>query len=187
MAERLNRAAIIERAVALVDQSGLDALTIASLGRDLGISAPGVYRHAKDLADITGAVGHEATRALTQVLAMACAGRSGFEAFEALCRGIRTWAHEHPGLYAALQVAPDPDDVHGQKTVAELLEVFSAALRGYGLGGDDLTDAIRIVRSAVHGFVTLEQSAGFKLERSLEDTFTRLIAVHHEMLRSLAS
>ena len=54
--------------------------------------------------------------------------------------------------------------------------MIASALRAYRLDGDDLTDAIRLIRSTLHGFVALEQHDGFKQSRSLDATFTRIIA-----------
>jgi hypothetical protein len=48
-------------------------------------------------------------------------------------------------------------------------------LRGYGLDGDDLIDATRAVRSAVHGFVALEIAGGFGLPQDVDRSFDRLI------------
>ncbi|MFC3399382.1 TetR-like C-terminal domain-containing protein [Microbacterium amylolyticum] len=76
----------------------------------------------------------------------------------------------------ALQTAPARDDIEGQAATEPLLAVFGSVLRAYDLEGDDLTDAIRIVRSALHGFISLEGSEGFKLERDLDATFDRLIS-----------
>ena len=50
-----------------------------------------------------------------------------------------------------------------------------AVLRGYGLEGDDLIDATRAVRSAVHGFVTLEIAGGFGLPQDVDRSFDRLV------------
>jgi hypothetical protein len=53
--------------------------------------------------------------------------------------------------------------------------VSFAVLRGYGLDGDDLIDATRAIRSAVHGFVTLEITGGFGLPQDVDRSFHRLI------------
>lgn len=187
MAERLNRTAVIERAAGLVDEIGLSALTITKLGRELDIAPPGVYRHVADLDDLRGAIGQQAAREVAVVLSTACAGLSGPEALAALARTLRRWAAEHPGRYAALQIAPDPDDLDGQLAAGEVVSVIAAALRAYQLTGDDLTDAIRLLRSTLHGFVALELGGGFKQPRSLDATFERLIAALDTVLSGWAS
>ncbi len=176
MAERLSRAAVIERAAALSDEIGLDALTITRLGRSLGIAPPGVYRHVADLADLRRGISRQAAGEAASVLSSACAGLSGAAALAALATALRGWAAEHPGRYAALQIAPGPDDADGQETAAEVLAVIGSALRAYRLGGDDLTDAIRFVRSTMHGFIALDLGGGFRQPRRVDATFARIVA-----------
>ncbi len=175
MAERLSRSAVVDRAAQLVDEIGLDELTITRLGRSLGIAPPGVYRHVADLDDLRAAIGRQAAREVATVLSAACAGLSGRDALAALAAALRAWAAEHPGRYAALQIAPDPEDAPGQEAAAEVLTVIAAALRAYSLAGDDLTDAIRLIRSAVHGFIGLELAGGFKQSRSRDASFARIV------------
>ena len=175
MAERLNRRVVVERAAALVDGIGLEELTITKLGRELGIAPPGVYRHVADLDDLRGAIGQHAAREVAEVLVAACAGLSGAQALHALATSLREWALAHPGRYAALQIAPEPDDAAGQAAATEVLTVIGAALRAYELAGDDLTDGIRLIRSTLHGFVSLELIGGFKQPRELDATFARIV------------
>lgn len=175
MAERLTRNTVIERACILADDIGFEALTITKLGRALGIAPPGVYRHVADLSDLHSAIGQQASREVSVSLATACAGLSGAHALAVLAETLRAWAAVHPGRYAALQVAPDPDDAAGQSAAGELLAVIASALRSYGLSGDDLTDAVRLIRSTLHGFITLELGGGFKQPRDLDETFTRIV------------
>ncbi len=167
---------MIDRAASLVDEIGLDQLTITKLGRALGIAPPGVYRHVNDLGDLRRALGRQAAREVAAVLSTACAGLSGQDALTALAGTLRAWAVRHPGRYAALQVAPDPGDTDGQAAAEHLIAVIASALRAYRLTGDDLTDAIRLIRSTLHGFVILEQSGGFKQPRDIEATLARIIA-----------
>ena len=42
---RLTRAAVVDRALALVDKSGLDALTIRKLATELGVTPMALYWH----------------------------------------------------------------------------------------------------------------------------------------------
>ena len=187
MAERLTRSTVIAHAASLADAIGLDELTITKLGRSLGIAPPGVYRHVVDLADLRGAVGQQAAREVAVALSSACAGLSGRDALTALATTLRAWAAGHPGRYAALQVAPDPDDTPGQAAAEGLIAVIASALRAYRLGGDDLTDAIRLIRSTLHGFVVLEHGGGFKQARSLDATFARIIASLDTLLTGWSS
>lgn len=186
MAERLNRAAVVDRAAQLADEIGLHQLSFTRLGRALGIAPPGVYRHVANLTELRAAIHAHAARDVTAKLSAACTGLSEKQALAALARALREWAKEHPGQYEALQVAPEPDDPVGQIAANELLAVISASLQGYELSEDDLTDAIRFIRSTVHGFVTLELGGGFKQARSIEATFDHILESLDITLRNWA-
>ena len=183
MAERLTRATVVARAADLADELGLEQVTFTRLGRSLGIAPPGVYRHLSNLADLRRAIGQRAALEASVVVSKACAGLSGRDALAALIGVMRSWADRHPGRYAALQVALDPDDAHAQSAADEMLAAIASALRAYQLAGDDLTDAVRLIRSLTHGFISLELVGGFKQPRSPEATLDRAIGALDAVLR----
>lgn len=187
MAERLNRAVVVDRATDLADSIGWEELTITKLGRALGIAPPGVYRHVTDLDDLRRAISQKAAREVAVVLSAACAGLSGRDALAALAHALRGWAENHPARYAALQIAPDPDDTEGISAADELIAVIASGLRAYNLSGDDLTDAIRLIRSTLHGFIALELGDGFKQARATSVTFERIISALDTVLRAWSS
>jgi hypothetical protein len=55
--------------------------------------------------------------------------------------------------------------------------VIIAVLGGYGLEDEAAIHAVRVVRAALHGFVSLEQEGGFQMPISLERSYERLIAM----------
>ena len=61
-------------------------------------------------------------------------------------------------------------------TVFALAGVVFAVLEGYGLAGDALVDAMRMLHAALHGFVTLEDGGSFKMARDVDASFARLVA-----------
>ncbi len=90
---------------------------------------------------------------LTEVLSAAATGRAGREALHSVAAAYRAYAHRRPGVYAAIQRAPEGGDDERAAAAARLVEVLTAVLRGYGLEGDDAIHAVRLLRSALHGFV----------------------------------
>lgn len=57
--ELLSRRAIVARAVAIVDEDGVEALSLRSLARDLGVSAPALYDHILSKDDLLRLVAAE--------------------------------------------------------------------------------------------------------------------------------
>lgn len=187
MSRRLSRDAVIAHGADLADEIRLHEVTITKLARELGITAPGVYRHVRDLPDLRGGISQLAAEGLAAELSSTCAGLAGMDALTALATTFRAWAAAHPGRHNALQTAPDADDEPGQVAANTLLDVMAAALRAYELSGDDLVDGVRLLRSTLHGFAALEAEGGFKQSRSPDATFQRTIGALDVVLRGWAA
>jgi AcrR family transcriptional regulator len=172
----LDVATVVAQAAALADADGLERLTLARLAARLGVRAPSLYAHVGGLGDLRARLRAEGARALHETLARAAAGRAGGDALRAVADAYRAFAHAHPGLYAALQRAPDPGDEAVAAAAVGVVEVMVAVMRGYGLHDDNAIHGVRIVRSALHGFVALEAEGGFGMPLSLEETWGRLVA-----------
>ena len=52
---------------------------------------------------------------------------------------------------------------------------MTGVLAGYELTDDDAIDAIRFLRAALHGFVSLETGGGYGMPRDIERSFNRLV------------
>ncbi|MDQ4137280.1 MAG: WHG domain-containing protein, partial [Actinomycetota bacterium] len=85
----------------------------------------------------------------------------------------RRWALKHPGRYAATVRAPDPSNTEAVAAADAAVRAVLAVLEGYGLHGDQLIDATRSLRAALHGFVALEAAGGFGMPRSIDTSFER--------------
>ena len=173
----LDPEAVVTAAAALADAEGLEAVTLARLAGRLGVRAPSLYTHVGGLHDLRSRLATRGARELAAALQTAVAGRAGGDALVAAAGVYRAYAREHPGTYAATQRATDLEDPEAAAASAQLVEVILAVLRGYGLEGEDGVHAARIVRAALHGFVSLEAGEGFRIPLDLDETYARLVAV----------
>ncbi len=169
----LDTEAVVEAAAALADAESLAHLTLARLASSLGIRTPSLYAHVDGLGDLRARIGARGAWQLASQLQAAAAGRSGAGALRAVAAAYRAYAHAHPGTYGAMQVASEREDI--QAAGAAVVAVILAVLDGYGLGGDAAIHAVRAVRSALHGFVSLERERGFAIPLSLDDSYARLV------------
>ncbi len=180
----LDAEAVVDAAARVADVEGLQAVTLARLAADLGVRPPSLYAHVVGLDDLHRRLATRGARGLAAALGQAAAGRAGTDALRAVANTYRAYADSHPGSYAALQQAPDPDDQEAIAAASHVVGVVLAVLRGYGLEGDDAVHAARIVRSSLHGFVTLQRAGGFGLPLDLDETFTRLVTTLDHGLRA---
>lgn len=180
----LDAASVVAAAARLADRDGLDELTLARLAAELGVRAPSLYAHVNGLADLRDRVRGLGVVELTDALSDAATGRAGHDALHAVAVAYRGFARRRPGVYAAMQRAPEGGDDEREAAAARLVEILIAVLRGYGLEGDDAVHAVRLLRSALHGFVSLESVGGFALPLGLDDTYERLIEMVDRGLRA---
>jgi AcrR family transcriptional regulator len=173
----LNEARVIEEAERLVDEVGLERLTLAALAERLGVRQPSLYKHIEGMDGLQRSLTMRAISEMGEMLARAAVGRERDAAIVAMSNAYRAWAMEHPGRYAAGQrppVAGDEEELEGRRV---FVEVVADVLAGYDLSGDDAIDATRILRASLHGFVTLEAGGGFGLPVDIDDSFEQLVGV----------
>lgn len=178
----LNRARVVDEAVAVSDEVGFDRLSLAAVADRVGVRLPSLYKHIDGLDALRRDVTVRALEDLAAALAPATTGRSGEEALRALAAAYRRFGQQHPGRYGATVRAPAPGDEPHAAAAEEVLRPVLEVLAGYGLEEDDAVDAARTLRAALHGFVSLEAAGGFGLPRDVSRSFDRLVDVLHEGL-----
>ena len=179
----LSPTAVVDAALEVVDDRGVDALTLAAVAERTGVAAPSLYKHVDSLAGLRTMVGVRAMEDLTNRLAAAVMGRGGDDAVTALMRASREYVREHPARYAAIP----PDPLHSPAmapAAARLLDVFLAVLCGYGLERSAAIHATRCLRAIVHGFTSIEAAGGFGLPEDLDDTYEQLTRMFLTSVRS---
>lgn len=169
-------------AAELADSLGLDRLTVAAVARHFGVADASLYGHVRNREALLHQVAVRAAAAFADRLGLAVAGRSGREALAGFADAYRAFAVAHPGQYAATNLQLPPEVGLESAGHLRLIELSYATLRGYGLREPELTDAIRFVRSTLHGFATLETAEGFGHPRDLDASWRRVVDGVHTAL-----
>lgn len=161
---------VVDVAARLADRDGLDQLTLAAVAAELGVRTPSLYKHIAGLPALRRLLAVQAKQDLAQVLRAAAVGRSRGDALRCVAEAYREWAVRRPGLYAAAQAAPAPDDDRDVTASEEVVGVVFDVLRGYQVSDETLVDATRTLRAGLHGFVALEQAGGYAMPRPVRDS-----------------
>ena len=173
----LDQKAVVEAAAELVDEEGIDQLSLGRLAERLGIRTPSLYNHVAGLSGLKHDLALYSLRGLLDHVTRATIGKSHAEAIVSLADAYRSFARKSPGRYALTQQAPDPGDREWQALAQQVVDVVQVILAPYRLSDEDSIHAIRGLRSIVHGFVSLEATGGFGLPVDLEASFHWLINV----------
>ncbi|MGI5271659.1 TetR/AcrR family transcriptional regulator [Nonomuraea sp. CA-218870] len=168
----------------LADEVGLDHVTMSAVARRLGVRDASLYAHVRGLEDLRGRIALLAADEKTIRIAEATAGRAGKDALTAFANAWRDYAHAHPGRYSATQLParPEPELAGRAAGPRRAADLTYSMLRAYALDEPDLTDAVRLVRSTLHGFVSLEAAGGFAHARPAGDSWTRCLDALHAVL-----
>lgn len=179
-AERLTTAA-----ADLADEIGFQNVTVSALARRFGVKPAALYAHIKDARDLRTRVAVLALAELAERAAAALSGRAGKDALVAFANAYRNYAKEHPGRYAASsQVELDPETADAS-AARRHSDMTRAILRGYELPEPDQTDAIRMLHSTFHGYVSLEMAGGFRrTPREVDVSWARTLDALDAVLRN---
>src|SRR6266566_5835281 len=173
----LDQASVVEGAVKLVDEEGIEQLTLGRLAERLGVRTPSLYNHVAGLPGLKHELTLYCLHDLLDRILHATVGKSRAEAIVALADAYRAYAREAPGRYALTLQAPDPGDQEVQVIAQEIVDVLRAVLAPYRLSEEEAIHAIRGLRSMVHGFSSLEAAGGFGMPVDLDASFHWLINV----------
>ena len=171
----LDRASVVEAAAKLVDEEGIEQLTLGRLAERLGVKTPSLYNHVAGLPGLKHDLALYCLRDLRDYITRATVGKSRIEAIVALADAYRAYGKKTPGRYALTLQAPPPDDPQVQAIAQQVVEIVLAVFAPYKLSEEDAIHAIRGLRSIVQGFISLEIAGGFGIPINTDASFHWLI------------
>jgi AcrR family transcriptional regulator len=174
----LNKAKIVKAAADLVNSEGPEALTLYRLASELGVRTPSLYNHIDGLPGLYRELALISTRQLGELLGKAAIGKSGAVALTSIAQAYRDYIKKNPGLYTlSLRSARmrDSVDLELEAAQARVVEIGLAVMASFGLKDQEALHAVRVFRSVVHGFATLEVAGGFGLPLDCDESFRRLV------------
>jgi AcrR family transcriptional regulator len=170
----LSPTAVVEAALAVVDEHGIDGLTLAAVAQRTGVATPSLYKHVAGLGELRTLIGARVLEDMAAHFTKAVLGRSGDDAVVAVMHAYRDYVRRFPARYAAMPLDPLHDPALAAPS-GRLLEVVLAALQAYGLTGSAAIHATRCLRAVAHGFSSLEAGGGFGLPEDLDQTYDQLV------------
>ncbi|MFE9811913.1 TetR/AcrR family transcriptional regulator [Streptomyces sp. NPDC005227] len=184
----LTAAAVTDAGAELIDEIGFDQFGMGVLAQRLGIKTPSLYKHVTGQADITHRIAVLAMTECADAIRDAIQGRAGSDALIAGAQAMRTFVKKHPGRYAAANAATPtgPDDpliAASNRVVAS----WAAMLHGYRIDPSREVHALRMLRTVLHGFASLEAVGGFQFSTDIDDSFTWMIAFIDRGLQELTA
>ncbi len=180
----LDRADVLAAALTIVDDEGLDALSLTAVAAALDVQPPSLYSHVDGLHGLLDSLAVDVTAEFGETLRDSVIGISGDDAVVAFAHAYRNWATRNPGRYelSLRRIDPDEKRIAGRGAIQTMDRVLAA----YGLSKGEATSAGRSLRAALHGFATLE--AADSLGRgSNDESFDYMVRLFIDGVRANAS
>src|SRR5262249_50750451 len=144
--EPLSRERIIRAALRIMDEEGLDAVTMRRVGRELGVEAMSLYNHVRDKEDILDGITEEVLGGLRVPGADDWA-----EAARLTAREFRRVLLAHPGVMTLLTERDKPfTSVDSLQLYERVFDLFRTA----GLSEADTAQAFHVFGGYILGSVT---------------------------------
>jgi AcrR family transcriptional regulator len=167
---RTSRDAILSAARALLEEGGLDAVTMAAVGDRVGVRGPSLYKHVPNRAALIRTIAEAVTEDLGRALRRAVATGDPRADLRAATMAYRAFVHANPNGYGLLfaNVAPElqPDPEVLAETGRPLVEAMGSLV-----GPDAALASARTVTAWAHGFVSMELAGAFRLGGDLDDAY----------------
>lgn len=169
---RTSRDAILASAAQLLEEDGLDAVTMAAVAGRVGVRAPSLYKHIRDRAELVTGIIAAAAADLTKVLegALAAAPADPGARVRGIASAYRAFARRRPRTAALLFADLGPELPIPQAELARsarpLLEAAAALA-----GSDRALPAARALTAFVHGFTSMESAGAFRLGGTVDEAF----------------
>ena len=185
--QRLTRDIVIERAAAIADTEGIDAVTLSRIANDAGVKQPALYRHVSGIEELWMLLSLRARDLLVVALSTAVEGNSREQAVLAVAHAWRTFVQQHPGLYSATDRVPSIGDADIELSLSRVVTVLTSALNDYRITDDQRAHCARSLRSALHGFCVLEKDNGHPEPYAIDSSLEQLIELFYRGIETLES
>jgi len=165
---------ILESARHIIEQEGLDELSLAHLATNLGIKAPSLYKHFASKGDLLKALITVTLVELVAVMSQVDNTLTPRARLLEMARKYRIFAHAHPTLYslAFAHIMPNtrPDPTLLEQLALPLQASFAALV-----GDEKALVGLRGAWALLHGFVMLELNEQFQRGGDLDAVFIQTL------------
>lgn len=153
--ERLTRDRVVEAAISIMDQEGLDAVTMRRVAREVGVEAMSLYNHVRDKDDLLDGVRLHLFREFSFP---DLDGSDPFEDGRKVAHAWRDLMTTHPNLLELMAEARGlPSTVEAYRP----MEFALAAIRRMGVPDDEVVQVFHTFGGYIQGFAMMERQLGF--------------------------
>lgn len=159
---RTSQAAIVAAARQLLEEGGLDAVTMQAVAERVGVKAPSLYKRFPGRQALIAAIADDVAVELDAVVAPAVGVADPGDAIRLVAERYRAFAGHSPGAYQLLYSRLLPEaypTAEANRAGADGLLRIAGRLAG----PDRALEAARLLTAFAHGFASMELAGAFRL------------------------
>jgi len=170
--ERTTLEAIVAAGRAIVEDGGLDALTMQAVASRVGVRAPSLYKRVRNRDELIRLVVEATANELGERLRAAAkdAGDDPRDVLVALAHDLRAFAHERPHGYQLIFGPLPPGGRPDREVLARASAPVLDAVRQLA-GEEHALEAARTVTAWANGFLCMELAGAFRLGGDLDRAY----------------
>lgn len=164
---RLNRARVLQAAVALADELGIEALSMRKLGEQVGVEAMSLYKHVANKDDLIDGM----VDSVFAEIELDRSARSWRAAMRHRAISVRAVLRRHPWAVPLMQSRSSP----GPSTLSHL-DALIGVLRSAGFSIVLTAHALSAIDAYVYGFAMQEKALPFDTEERSTELIQQILA-----------
>jgi len=167
---KVTRAQLLAAALELLERNGREGFTMADVAVAVDVRPPSLYGHFTDRAALLEELELLLWSELTESLASQVIKNRPIETLKAQARAYRRFATRHPNGYALLF---DVRSRNAEASVSARAEALASPLSAFAalVGQQQALMAARVLTPFLHGFVSMENSAAFRMGPGVDAAF----------------
>lgn len=177
---------VVEAAVVLIEDSGLENFSMRGLAESLDVKAASLYNHIDSMDMLLKNVCVYALRVQYEMEMQAIKGKATDEGIFALANAYRQFAKEHRELYRLIMNMAASSGNEFQEISQCIVEPFWCILEDTNLNRAEKEHWQRVLRGIIHGFVSQEEAGFFShLSEPVEESFQIAIQCYIDGLEAM--
>jgi len=174
----LNKDKIISAALELANEIGVKELTFPRLAEKLEIKYPSLYNHYSNADQLRDDMAARLFRVLNEEVSPLLVGKTRGAAVTLYANAYRNLAMKYRGSYELLTSTPKQSNEPLYEEASRHGAMLRNILESFELNRPALVHKSRFLRSAIHGFISLNMLGFLQTERevSTEESFQHMIA-----------
>lgn len=152
-----------------------NTLSMSEVAKCVGIKTPSLYSHFMGLQDLKDQVTLRGLTRLIECLQQELQRNKDKQKFRNFMQAYRIFGVQNPLLFEATQFGIRPEHDLIKQKAEEVVILAIKALDPWKIPSNKVIHSVRILRSLLNGFISLELQKGFRRKEDTEESFKELI------------